>query len=45
MYNDHNMLHGNGDYFFGGIHMFWWILLLIVIFAILFWVFRFRKRE
>ncbi len=37
--------HGNGDYSFWGMHMFWWFFLLVFFFVILAWLNRFRKRK
>ena len=39
------MMQNNGDYYFGGMHIGWWILILIVV-SVLVGGFRwFRKRQ
>jgi hypothetical protein len=39
------MMHNNGDYYFGGMHMFWWISLLVLFFAVIAWYGWLRKRK
>ena len=36
------MMH-NGDYTFEGMHIFWWLLLVVSFLALLVWLNRFRK--
>lgn len=39
------MMHNNGDYYFWGMHMGWWFLMLVVIIAIIGWLSWSRKRK
>jgi hypothetical protein len=38
-------MNNNGDYYFGGMNMGWWGLILVVIISILGWVSWSRKRK
>ena len=39
------MMHDNGNYFFGGMHMGWWFLILVIVIAIVVWFGRSRNRK
>jgi len=39
------MMNNNGDYYFWGMHMGWWLFILIVVIAIIGWLSWSRKRK
>ncbi len=39
------MFHNNGNYSFWGMHMGWWVLMLVVVIALIGWVSRSRKES
>ena len=40
-----NSMHNNGDYYFGGMHMGWWFLMLVLLIGILVLFNNSRKRK
>ncbi len=38
-------MHNNGDYYYWGMHMGWWLFMLVFFFAMLVWFASFRKRK
>ncbi len=38
-------MHNNGNYYFWGMHLGWWILILVVVIAIVAWFSWSRKRK
>ena len=45
MFHGNNMFHGNDDYAFWGMHMFWWLFIIVIILAIFGLFNRYRKRK
>jgi hypothetical protein len=39
------MMHNNGDYYYWGMHMGWWVFLVVVFIGIIVWVGWSRKRK
>lgn len=39
------MMNNNGDYFFWGMHMFWWLFMFVLVVVIFAGFNRFRKRK
>ena len=38
-------MHNNGDYYFGGMHAGWWVLILVLVIVIVAGFGRYRKRN
>jgi len=39
------MMNNNGDYYFGGMHMGWWVFILVAVVALVVWFGRSRARK
>tara|TARA_R110000868_G_scaffold145181_5_gene365330 strand:- start:20448 stop:20648 length:201 start_codon:yes stop_codon:yes gene_type:complete len=40
-----NMMHNNGDYHYGGMHMGWWFFALVIVILIIVLFMNFQKRK